>query len=223
MARQYGNIPCCASLLFCSAKTESQLPLPWWALWTQLPVSGRRLHKRSSCSSQRSKYSGDRPENATSNQTHEILELKKDRDDGPNKEVTKEEVNSRAVKFSTSRTRIQIYNAEIEHRSLIWYKPADLKQFKENRLIDTFKIMNKKNGKNDEEVCWWGLERLIVPCVGSKAMRAREIMKQVVLRKQDEAYLDRQFKEASEWAAQAAKEKALYYYSHLYDNGLGGR
>ncbi|KAL7499781.1 hypothetical protein ACHAWT_007895 [Skeletonema menzelii] len=168
-------------------------------------------------------HSGDRPENASSNQTHEILELKKDRDDGPNKEVTKEEVNSRAVKFSTSRTRIQTYNAEIEHRSLIWYKPADLKQFKEDRLIDTFKIMNKKNGKNDEEVCWWGLERLIVPCVGSKAMRAREIMKQVVLRKQDEAYLDRQFKEASEWAAQAAKEKALYYYSHLYDNGLGGR
>ena len=167
-------------------------------------------------------HSGDRPVNATNNQTHETLELKKDRDHGP-KEVKKEEVNSRAVKFSTSQIRIHTYNAETDCRSLIWYNSADLKQFKEDRLRDTFKIMNKEEWKNDEEICWWGLERLIVPSVGSKVMRAREMMKQVVLRKQDEAYLDRQFKEASEWAAKAAQEKAMYYYSHLYDNGPSAR
>ena len=159
-------------------------------------------------------HSGDRPKSATNNQTHETLELKREK-----KEAAKEEVNSRTVKFSTSQTCINTYDVDVGLRSLVWYKSADLKQFKEERLMDTFKIMNKENRKNDEEICWWGLERLIVPSVGLKTMRARDQVKQVVLHKQDKAHQDRQFKAASEWAAQVAQEKAMYYSSHLYDNG----
>ena len=124
------------------------------------------------------------------------------------------------VKFSTPQTCINTYDADVGLRSLVWYKSAEIKQFKEDRLIDTFKIMNKEEiRKNDEEICWWGLERLIVPSVGLKTMRARDQVKQVVLHKQDKAHLDRQFKAASEWAAQVAQEKAIYYSSHLSDNG----
>ena len=129
-------------------------------------------------------------------------------------------MNSRAVKFSTSQTCINTYDVDVGLRSLVWYKSADLKQFKEERLMDTLKIMNKgENRKNDEEICWWGLERLIVPSVGSKTMRARDQVKQVVLHKQDKAHLDRQLKAASAWAAQSARAKAEYYSYHLYDNG----
>lgn len=169
-------------------------------------------------------HSGDRPKSGTNdNQTHKNLELKKDRDRGQ-KEATKEEVNSRAVKFSTPQTCINTYDADVGLRSLVWYKSAEIKQFKEDRLIDTFKIMNKEEiRKNDEEICWWGLERLIVPSVGLKTMRARDQVKQVVLHKQDKAHLDRQFKAASEWAAQVAQEKAIYYSSNLCDNDQRAR
>ena len=163
-------------------------------------------------------HSGDRPKSATNNQIHETLELKRE------KEATKEEVNSRAVKFSTPQTCINTYDADVGIRSLVWYKSADIKQFKDDRLMDTFKIMNEEEiRKNDEEICWWGLERLIVPSVGLKTMRARDQVKQVVLHKQDKAHLDRQFKVASEWAAQVAQEKAIYYSSNLYDDDRRAR
>ena len=100
---------------------------------------------------------------------------------------------------------------------MVWYKSADLKQFKEDRIKDASKIKNKERTEteNEENICWWGLERLIVPSVESKTRRVRKQVKQVVLCKQDEAHQDRQLKEASEWAAAAAQEKATYYSSHL--------
>lgn len=145
-----------------------------------------------------------------------VLELENDR-------VAKElnlnikELNSRAVKFSMSHTCVIYFDAEISQHSLVWYKSADLKQFKEDRIIDASIIKNRERerAKDAEKICWWGLERLIVPSVGSKTRQVRKQVKQVVLCKQDKAHQDRQLKEASEWAAAAAQEKATYYSSHL--------
>ena len=122
---------------------------------------------------------------------------------------------TRTVTFSTSQTRIKTYDADIDRRSLVWYKSADLKQFKEDRKTDAIKVSNREYSDDGEKICWWGLERLIVPEVRSKTVRARKQVKEVVLWKQDEAFSDKRFKEASEWAAKAARQKAMYYSSQL--------
>jgi len=119
----------------------------------------------------------------------------------------------RGVQFSFSQTRITTYDDEID-RSLIWYKPEDLQQFKEDRITDAIKITNDEYSGNDEEICWWGLERLIVPSVRSKTKLAREQVKQVVLRKQDHACSDKKLMKASQWAATTAQKKATYYSLH---------
>eukprot|EP00985_Skeletonema_marinoi_P023037 scaffold15032_cov87-Skeletonema_marinoi.AAC.3 len=121
----------------------------------------------------------------------------------------------RGVQFSVSQTRITTYDNEIDRRNLIWYKPEDLQQFKEDRITDAIKITNDEYSGNDEEICWWGLERLIVPSVRSKTKLAREQVKQVVLRKQDHACSDKKLMKASQWAATTAQKKATYYSSHL--------
>ena len=124
-------------------------------------------------------------------------------------------MTTRTVTFSTSQTRIKTYDADIDRRSLVWYKSADLKQFKEDRKTDAIKVSNREYSDEGEKICWWGLERLIVPAVRSKTVRARQQVKEVVLWKQDEAFSDKRFKEASEWAAKAARQKAMYYSSQL--------
>jgi len=165
----------------------------------------------------------DMSADARNSQIHQTSALKwKENDRGRGakaKELTMNELNSnsRAVNFSISRTCVIYFDAEISHQSLVWYKSADLKQFKEDRIKDASKIKNKERTEteNEENICWWGLERLIVPSVESKTRRVRKQVKQVVLCKQDKAHQDRQLKEASEWAAAAAQEKATYYSSHL--------
>eukprot|EP00984_Skeletonema_dohrnii_P003463 scaffold1170_cov139-Skeletonema_dohrnii-CCMP3373.AAC.5 len=153
------------------------------------------------------------PENT--NPMHVKLSMKRERGRGA-KQLTKEELSRRAVRFSTSQTRIMTYDAEIySRRNLVWYEAADLKQFKQNRMADAFRIKNKEYSENGEKICWWGLERFIVPSVRSKTMRAREQVKQVVLCKQDKAYQDRQLKKSSDWAAESAQARATYYSSHL--------
>mmetsp|Transcript_2664 Transcript_2664/g.4058 ORF Transcript_2664/g.4058 Transcript_2664/m.4058 type:complete len:125 (-) Transcript_2664:38-412(-) len=124
-------------------------------------------------------------------------------------------MTGRAVKFATTSVDTYNYNVDVERNSLLWYKSADLKQFKEDRIIDVIKIMNREQTENDEKICWWGLERLIVPSVRSKTRLAREQVKQVVLRKQDGACSDRVLKEASSWAAATAQKRATYYSLHL--------
>ena len=123
-------------------------------------------------------------------------------------------MTTRTVTFSTS-TCIKTYEADIDRRSLVWYKSADLKQFKEDRNTDAKKVSNMEYSDDGEKICWWGLERLIVPSVRSQTVRARQQVKQVVLWKQDGACSDERFKEASKWAAQAARDKAMYYSLHL--------
>ena len=131
-------------------------------------------------------------------------------------ESTTEKLNSRAVNFSMSQTRVVHFDAEIQCHSLVWYKAADLQQFKEEAMIDASRIKNKVKSQNDEEIiCWWGLERLIVPLARSKTRQVKEQVKQVVLCKQDKCHQDRQLKEASGWAAMVAQKKAAYYSSHL--------
>jgi hypothetical protein len=127
------------------------------------------------------------------------------------------EKNSRAVvKFSLSQTRITLYDEEIDRRSLIWYNSADMKQFRDNRKIDASRIQNNEYlASETEKICWWGLERLIVPSVRSKTIQVKEQVKKTVLRKQDKACLDKKCKSASEWAAKVAHKKAVYYSSHL--------
>jgi len=158
----------------------------------------------------------DMPGDTKNNPSLKISVLEKNRDRGA-KQLTKEEqLNRRAVRFSTSQTRIMTYDAEVySRRNLVWYEAADLKQFKEDRMVDAFRIKNKEYSENGEKICWWGLERFIVPSVGLEALRAREQVKQVVLCKQDKAYQDRQLKQSSDWAAKAAQARATYYSSHL--------
>lgn len=79
--------------------------------------------------------------------------------------------------------------------NLLWYKSADIEQFKEDAIIDASKIRNIEHLENGKNICWWGLERLVVE--GSKTMRARQQVKQVVLYKQVEAHQDKRFIEAS--------------------------
>ena len=156
----------------------------------------------------------DMPVDTKNNPTLKIYVLKKNRDLGA-KQLTEEELNNRAVRFS-SQTRIMTYDAEVySRRNLVWYEAADLKQFKQNRMVDASRIKNKEYSENGEKICWWGLERFIVPSVGLEALRAREQVKQVVLCKQEKAYQDRQLKKSSDWAAKAAQARATYYSSHL--------
>ena len=146
---------------------------------------------------------------------HVKLSMKRERGRGA-KQLTKEELNGRAVRFFTSQTRITTYDAEIySRRNLVWYEAADLRQFKQNRMVDASRIKNKEYSENGEKICWWGLERFIVPSVRSKTMRAREQVKQVVLCKQEKACQDRQLKKSSDWAAESAQARAAYYSSHL--------
>ena len=130
--------------------------------------------------------------------------------------LTSSITNSRAVKFSASQTRITVY----EHRpsirkSTIWYNGKDLKQFREDRKTDASKIKNQEYKSGDEKICWWGLERLLVPAVREKTVYAKEQMKSAVLEKQSEAHEENKFKSASEWAAKVAQKKAKYYSENI--------
>jgi hypothetical protein len=125
--------------------------------------------------------------------------------------------NSRpVVKFSSSQTRITLYEEEIDRRSLIWYNAADLKQFRDDRKTDVSKIKNQEHSESGtEKLCWWGLERHVVPSVRSMTMQAKKQVKMAVLSKQDKACLDEKCKSASEWAAKVAHKKATYYSSQI--------
>ena len=115
--------------------------------------------------------------------------------------------NSRAVKFSSSQTRITVYEQRPSiRRSTIWYQPEDLKQFRDERKADASKI---KNREYTEKICWWGLERLLVPEVREKTVYAKEQMKSAVLEKQSVS------KSASDWAAKVAQKKAKYYSENI--------
>ena len=191
-----------------------------YAWLKKMKIAQKKLSRRSKAEAKifNQSHKEDMSEDARKSQIHQAsaLKLKENRDRGA-KELTMKELNSRAVKFSISQTCVIYFDAETEisRHSLLWYKSADLKQFKEDRIIDASKIQNEERTGNDEKICWWGLERLIVPSVGSKTKRVREEVKQVVLCKQGNAHLDRHLKKASEWAAKAAQEKATYYSSHL--------
>ena len=129
--------------------------------------------------------------------------------------VTNSVTNSRAVKFSSSQTRITVYEQRPSiRRSTIWYQPKDLKQFREDRKADASKIKNQEY-TNEEKICWWGLERLLVPAVREKTVYAKEQMKSAVLEKQSEAHEDKKFMSASEWAAKVAQKKAKYYSENI--------
>ena len=121
-------------------------------------------------------------------------------------------MNSRAVTFASSQTCITFYEEQIDRRSLIWYNAEDLKQFKDDRKTDASIIKNKEYSEGDKEnICWWGLERLIVPSVRSKSRHARKQVNAAVLEKQGGACLDKKCKSASEWAAKVAQKKGTYY------------
>jgi hypothetical protein len=122
--------------------------------------------------------------------------------------LTSSITNSRAVKFSASQTRITVYEQRPSiRRSTIWYNGADLKQFREDRKADASKIKNQEYATG--EICWWGLERLLVPEVREKTVYAKEQMKSAVLEKQSVS------KSASDWAAKVAQKKAKYYSENI--------
>lgn len=123
--------------------------------------------------------------------------------------LTSSITNSRAVKFaSSSQTRITVYEQRPSiRRSTIWYNSADLKQFREDRKTDASKIKNQEYAS--EKICWWGLERLLVPAVREKTVYAKEQMKSAVLEKQSVS------KSASDWAAKVAQKKAKYYSENI--------
>lgn len=124
--------------------------------------------------------------------------------------------NSRAVKFATSQTRITVYEQRPSiRRSTIWYNAKDLKQFRDDRKADASKIKNQEYANGAEKICWWGLERLLVPEVREKTVYAKEQMKSAVLEKQSEAHEDKKVKGASEWAAKVAQKKAKYYSENI--------
>ena len=130
--------------------------------------------------------------------------------------LTSSITNSRAVKFSASQTRITVYEQRPSiRRSTIWYGSKDLKQFREDRKADASKIKNQEYANGDEKICWWGLERLLVPAVREKTVYAKEQMKSAVLEKQSEAHEENKFKSASEWAAKVAQKKAKYYSENI--------
>ena len=122
--------------------------------------------------------------------------------------LTSSITNSRAVKFSSSQTRITVYEQRPSiRRSTIWYQPKDLKQFRDERKADASKIKNREY--TNEKICWWGLERLLVPEVREKTVYAKEQMKSAVLEKQSVS------KSASDWAAKVAQKKAKYYSENI--------
>ncbi len=124
--------------------------------------------------------------------------------------LTSSITNSRAVKFATSQTRITVYEQRPSiRRSTIWYNAKDLKQFRDDRKADASKIKNQEYANSSEKICWWGLERLLVPEVREKTVYAKEQMKSAVLEKQSVS------KSASEWAAKVAQKKAKYYSENI--------
>ncbi len=130
--------------------------------------------------------------------------------------VTSSITNSRAITFSSSQTRITVYEQRPSiRRSTIWYNAKDLKQFRDDRKADASKIKNQEYANGAEKICWWGLERLLVPEVREKTVYAKEQMKSAVLEKQSEAHEDKKVKGASEWAAKVAQKKAKYYSENI--------
>ena len=130
--------------------------------------------------------------------------------------LTSSITNSRAITFSSSQTRITVYEQRPSiRRSTIWYNAKDLKQFRDDRKADASKIKNQEYANGAEKICWWGLERLLVPEVREKTVYAKEQMKSAVLEKQSEAHEDKKVKGASEWAAKVAQKKAKYYSENI--------
>lgn len=173
--------------------------------WLKMNSAKRKRKSKAKAKIVDRSQSNDMSESTMNSQVHETSASKAE-------EFTKKKLNSRTVSFSLSQTRVVHFDAAISCHNLVWYKSADLKQFKEDAIKDASKIKHKEHKENGEKICWWGLERL----VEAKTMRVRQqVVKQLVLHKQGEAHQDEQYKEASEWAATVAQKKAAYYSSHI--------
>ena len=126
--------------------------------------------------------------------------------------------NIRTVQFSASNTRTMHYEDQIDRRSLIWYNARDLAQFRADRKTDATRLKNKENN-SENEICFWGLERILMPEVRRKTHHTRQAVRKAVLTTQDGACVEtiRQSSRLhSEYSSKVAQSKGRYYSNHLW-------
>ncbi len=83
-------------------------------------------------------------------------------------------------------------------------------------MIDAFRIKNNENSENDEPVCFWGLERVLLPEVRRQTRETREKVRKAVLQNSACAEtISRNSRVHSELAAKHAQRRGMYYSTHL--------
>lgn len=125
--------------------------------------------------------------------------------------------NNRTVKFSSSNTHTMHYEDKIARKSLIWYNSADLARFRADRKVDATRIKNRENSEN--EMCFWGLERTLVPNIRRKTILSRRAVRKAVLTTQQDGACIEKIRESSiahsEYSLKVAHSKGRYYSNHL--------
>jgi hypothetical protein len=139
-----------------------------------------------------------------------ISKMKRKRQSSPMK-------NIRTVKFSSSKTHTMHYEDKIARKSLIWYNSADLARFRADRKVDAIRIKNRENSEN--ETCFWGLERTLVPNIRRKTILSRRAVRKAVLTTQQDGACAETIRESSiahsEYSLKVAQSKGRYYSNHL--------
>lgn len=101
----------------------------------------------------------------------------------------------------------------------MWYSVSDYRQFRLERQIDAARMAGRRPVDIDEDIeCFWGLENWIVPNLVEKIMDTRARVRTVVLAgqyKNDPESLSKASIFHSQWSADVARKKALFYSSHL--------
>ena len=126
--------------------------------------------------------------------------------------------NNRTVNFSSSNTHTLHYEDKIARKSLIWYNSADLARFREDRKVDATRIKNRENSEN--ETCFWGLERTLVPNIRRKTILSRRAVRKAVLTTQQDGACVETIRSSSiahsEYSLKMAQSKGRYYSNHLW-------
>lgn len=125
--------------------------------------------------------------------------------------------NIRTVKFSSSNTHTMHYEDKIARKSLIWYNSADLARFRADRKVDATRIKNRENSEN--ETCFWGLERTLVPNIRRNTILSRRAVRKAVLTTQQDGACVETIRQSSiahsEYSLKVAQSKGRYYSNHL--------
>ena len=115
--------------------------------------------------------------------------------------------------------QVQHFESDRELARAQWLTVQDYRHFKRQRQDDAAKISQLEDPRSLDELCFWGLEAMIVQDMKQKISIARKSLRQDVLseqaRSQREEDIARIARQHSNWSAKVAAKKGRYYASQI--------